>query len=267
MGQQQNSTETQGILSRETMFALKHTILTLCALSEYLLTSLHFKYVLLGKFQTDNLEFRFGQYRQMSGTNYNVSVTQIMESEKKLKILSVLKVISGNDCEITLREFVAGCQTGQSEIEFTDQSANQLLSPFMSVLTDSDDFVISKTEMSALVFIAGYVGYKLKAKIACIDCRVEMLTERALECDFPVDASFDYMSRIDRGRLTWPTELLVDIVVQTIVVFKCLISTNYHKLFSRAQKQRTILAQLAVKRCEGIIDLQYLKFVLPVMLK
>jgi hypothetical protein len=200
-------------------------------------------------------EFRFGQYRQMSRTNYNVSVTQIMESEKKLKILSVMKVISGNDCEITLREFVAGCQTGQSEIEFTDQSANQLLSPFMSVLTDSDDFEISKTEMSALVFIAGYVGYKLKAKIACIDCRVEMLTERALECDFPVDASFDYMSSIDRGRLMWPTELLVDIVVQTIVVFKCLISTNYHKLFSRAQKQRTILAQLAVKRCDGIIDL------------
>ena len=43
------------------------------------------KYVLSGKFQTDYLEFRFGQYRAMSGTNYNVSVTQLMESEKKVE--------------------------------------------------------------------------------------------------------------------------------------------------------------------------------------
>jgi len=64
------------------MFALKHTVLAACNLSEYLLTNLSFCYVLLGKFQTDPLEFRFGQYRQMSGANYHVAVTQIMESEK-----------------------------------------------------------------------------------------------------------------------------------------------------------------------------------------
>jgi len=67
------------------------------SLCEYLLTtpvgSQQMKYVLLVKFQTDNLEFRFGQYRQMSGANYNVSVTQVIESEKKkLKILSVMKI-------------------------------------------------------------------------------------------------------------------------------------------------------------------------------
>jgi len=77
-----NAKQRQGVLSRETMFALKHTVLAACNLSEYLLTNLSFCYVLLGKFQTDPLEFRFGQYRQMSGANYHVAVTQIMESEK-----------------------------------------------------------------------------------------------------------------------------------------------------------------------------------------
>lgn len=40
-------------------------------------------YVLPGKFQTDNLESRFGQYRQLAGGNYNITVTQVLEAEKK----------------------------------------------------------------------------------------------------------------------------------------------------------------------------------------
>ena len=73
-----------GCLSKETMFALKQTILAAKLLAEYLLRDVRCHYVLLGKFQTDNLELRFVQYRQMSGANYNVSLSQIMESEKKL---------------------------------------------------------------------------------------------------------------------------------------------------------------------------------------
>jgi hypothetical protein len=42
---------------------------------------------------------------------------------------------------------------------------------FESVLIDSEDISVADNEMSGLVFIAGYVGYKLKAKIDCIDYR------------------------------------------------------------------------------------------------
>ena len=38
--------------------------------------------VLLGKFQTENLEARFGQYRMLSDTNYLVSVKEVIQSEK-----------------------------------------------------------------------------------------------------------------------------------------------------------------------------------------
>ena len=68
------------------MFAQKQTVLAAKLLAEYLLRDAHCHYVLLGKFQTDNLELPFGQYRQTSGANYNVSLTQIMESEKKLRM-------------------------------------------------------------------------------------------------------------------------------------------------------------------------------------
>ena len=43
------------------------------------------QYILPGKFQTDNLEARFGQYRQLSGDQYNISIQQVFEWEKKLE--------------------------------------------------------------------------------------------------------------------------------------------------------------------------------------
>ena len=83
-----------GKLSRETSFSLHHTSVTIVELSNYLLDECNFEYVMLGKFQTDPLEARFGKYRQLSGSNYNVTVTQVLENEKKLKLLSLLHLNS-----------------------------------------------------------------------------------------------------------------------------------------------------------------------------
>jgi len=164
----------QGALTKETMFALKHTTDTMCRLSEYLLTTTvrgqqqQMEYVILGKFQTDNLEFRFGQYRQMSGSNYNVSVTQIMESEKKLKILSIMKVVTCGKSQITLKDFITGCKTEIDSLDL-NPTDNICLTPFLPLLKDCDSITIADAEMSGIVFIAGYVGFKLKSKIACIN--------------------------------------------------------------------------------------------------
>ena len=76
----------EGHLSKETFVALTHTVDTLILLIKDLLEQQQFKYVLLGKFQTDNLEARFGQYRMLSGSNYLVSVNEVLQSEKKLKV-------------------------------------------------------------------------------------------------------------------------------------------------------------------------------------
>jgi len=183
-----NVEQRQGILSKETMLALKHTVKAAVHLSEYLLTSLNFQFVLLGKFQTDNLEFRFGQYRQLSGANYNVSVTQIMESEKKLKIISLLKLVACDKTVITLKDFIVECQSEIDDIEQAAMLDSSSLSHFSGL--DDDSIVISDAEMSGIVFIAGYVRFKLKAKLSCFDCRADLLTERALECEYPKDDSF-----------------------------------------------------------------------------
>ena len=96
--------QREGILSNETMTALEHTLRALMSVSRYLLEDKNFRYVLLGKLQTDNLEFRFSQYRQLSGSNFHVSVQQLLESEKKLKLLSVLKLVSASKGAVTLKD-------------------------------------------------------------------------------------------------------------------------------------------------------------------
>jgi hypothetical protein len=92
-----NQKARQGRLSDETMFALKHTVVTLVELrGVYLLNDLHLSFILPGTFQTGCLEYRFGLYRRLSGTNYHMSVQELKESEKKLKIVSLLHVISAS---------------------------------------------------------------------------------------------------------------------------------------------------------------------------
>lgn len=50
-------------------------------------------YVLLGKIQTDCLQDRLGKYRQLAGTQYDVSKRQVYECENKLRLQSTLLMV------------------------------------------------------------------------------------------------------------------------------------------------------------------------------
>ena len=81
-----NTQHDSGFLSKETFLALSHTVSTFVIMIRDLLSNGVLDYVLTGKFQTDQLESRFGHYRQLSGSNYLVSVADVLQSEKKLKV-------------------------------------------------------------------------------------------------------------------------------------------------------------------------------------
>lgn len=79
-------------LTHETFLVLRHTCLALSDCAAFLLdVRLGFKYVLLGSLQSDAIESRFGWLRQMSGANYYVSMKQVIESDRKIRALSLLK--------------------------------------------------------------------------------------------------------------------------------------------------------------------------------
>ena len=87
-----NKILNEGFLSKDTYLTFKHILKVIVEVAKYLIETLKFDFVLLGYFQTDNLESRFGQYRQMYGGNRLISVQELTESEKKLKIKSLLKL-------------------------------------------------------------------------------------------------------------------------------------------------------------------------------
>ena len=82
-----------GKLTRETFTAIKHTTYAITEITRYCKDELHMTYILPGKFQTDNLESRFGEYRQLAGGNYNISVRQLFECENKIRKLSVMNMV------------------------------------------------------------------------------------------------------------------------------------------------------------------------------
>ena len=63
-----------GRLTRETFSALVISTNCLIELTIYCILELNMKYILPGKIQTDELEYRFSLYRRMAGTQYHVSI-------------------------------------------------------------------------------------------------------------------------------------------------------------------------------------------------
>lgn len=84
---------------------MRHTCLALTDCSAYLIDRLGFSYVLLGSLQSDAIEPRFGWLRHLSEANYYISLRQVMESDRKICALSLLKIskfsISDLDTNIT----------------------------------------------------------------------------------------------------------------------------------------------------------------------
>ena len=68
-------------LTKETFQASKQTSEGLAGLSEFLILERKMNYFLTGKCQSDKIEGRFGQMRQMSGGNLYASVRQFLESD------------------------------------------------------------------------------------------------------------------------------------------------------------------------------------------
>jgi len=145
--------------------------------------------VLTGKFQTDCLEFRFSQYRQLSGANYHVSVQEIKESEKKLKIISMLHVLSASCGKISIQDFLLKTD----EVTYTGD-VTDVITQFLPALELSDDSELSQSETQPLVFVAGYVGQKVVSKLSCDLCKNEVISENDMQCDLTDD--YQYLSAI-----------------------------------------------------------------------
>ena len=152
----------------------------------------------------------------MSGANYHVSNLQILESERRLKVSSILNLFSKQTVSSTscLQKFIQSF----SSIESTDCSIEVDLDPFMNAVSDLSTIECNIQVLQSLAFIAGYSIHRyFKCSQPCLICR-DILT---LEKDLIIDdiSQFKLLDLSDRGSLKYPSEMVLEFIVIVWKIF------------------------------------------------
>jgi len=137
-------------LSNETFAAWILTLRSLASIAVHLIETHNFKYVLFGKLQSDQLEGRFGIYRQVNGASYFVSVRQILQAEKKLRVLNLmeLKIIKETQHD-----------DQQLDIKFSQEiCAFEDIVWLTSMLSTPTTCHLKETDGNLMYYVAGGIG-------------------------------------------------------------------------------------------------------------
>ena len=122
-----------------------------------------FEYVLLGQFQSDVIEQRFGWYRQLSGANYFVSVRQILEAEKSIRVRSLFKFSN-----MDINEAKSAMAEAGEEQEIV------LKTDMVELLSDLDghELTVECTylgDQNIIFYIAGFIDRSINKNFKCQD--------------------------------------------------------------------------------------------------
>ena len=140
-------------LSKQTCDALIKTLRFQALLTKELLQE-GYAYVLTGRFQSDPIERRFSQYRQMNGGNFLVSLKEVSNSEKILLCKSLIKqnVIFWN-----------GESNIQRTPDFEELQKFRVAASEMSVVMQ--EATLSPDSEEVAFVLAGFVAKKLIKKM------------------------------------------------------------------------------------------------------
>ena len=179
-------------LTAQTSGALITTLRAQAALIEDLLAE-GYDYVLVARFQSDPLERRFSQYRQMSGGRFLVGLREVSCSERILACRSLIledidfwkENIRPQISEANVAEFLEEVSVLETEIQ--------------ECSLDDDSREVS-------TMLAGYVSLQLQSRSKCTSCKEKLVTDAdGVEKD-------KYLKILSRGGLTTPSQSLADFV-------------------------------------------------------
>lgn len=224
-----------GKLTKETHHAISQSVSGLIKLSEYCLHHLDFNFFLCGKIQTDKLEERFGKYRQYSGSHYQISLRQVLENEKKIRMQSLAPLLIKSEnvhLQISAQDVLnSSTSADDNDIKGYDCSAFF----FEALVNNSDLDEIPDSTWPILTFIAGYASYVAKKKFTCGYCEEFLITNNNRLPFENLDYSLIDVS--DRGGLCYPTEDVVTICAYTYKTVEKLLANEELFLSEINQKQ------------------------------
>ena len=228
-------------LTPQTHKALTHTIYGVLEIVTYCFKELNLNYILLGKLQTDPLENRFGRYRQLAGGQYHISIRQLYESEKRLRIQSILTLKSQKFGELKIKKFYESpeCDEPDSDENYSKE-IDEILKKHSIQKCDMDNL---KPELPVLTYLGGYCSHIVLKKLKCNYCKNSMII---CNTELIVEDNFNLITNLSRGALQYPRDHVVEIVIISYILFQKILS-DYENKFLNIYSQKTFLTQLVFK--------------------
>lgn len=206
-------TQTRGLIA-ETSLACSHTFKALADLAEFLISRHDFDYVLLGKFSSDPIEGRFGMYRQFSGGNFYISVKQLLDSEKKIRILNLLhqRVLHA------AASLSGDLNLGESTVATAD--VTWLVNHISLDSFHIDD--LNGDDGNILYFVAGYIGRSIFREKKCANCKSLLIEDKSVSNPSHTAIPQEYrhlFQHVDKGGLAAPSDILYAICVLGMLTY------------------------------------------------
>ena len=172
------------------------------------------------RFQTDALERRFSQYRQMNGGRFLVSLKDVNNSDKILRIRSLLKeninfweenLLNKGDYNALLEKFTI-------ELE--------------NIRNDIYEAQLSNDSRQVATYVAGYIAKKMikRFDLHCDNCKFNLVSSTSESDPSPDDNSYDYLNILSRGGLMIPSQKLISHVCDDFAILdltKSLLKSSY----------------------------------------
>ena len=226
-------------MTAPTFLACRQTFAGLADLAEHLLLREDISFVLLGKLTSDPLEGRFGWYRQLAGGNFFISVRQLMEGEKKIRILQEMQFrVLEEAVDLNTRTtfgLASSTATSNDHGEYVSENISRLTNLLVPVhdwnFTDSDTIGI-------VYYVSGCVGRSVSRTYRCSSCMAALVKDKLVDiddiCDFR-DERGRLLQLADRGGLAEPTHLCLSI---------CIIAYTYYKQIENNSDTWTIFIKM-----------------------
>lgn len=187
-------------------------------------------FVLPGMLQTDDLEHRFGSYRNLAGCSYHITVSELLESEKKIRLRNIF-------CNYS--DFVG-------EFKLPVENDPIIASVFIHSLSP-DYLTKSKVDLSVLTYVSGYAAHTIGKTVNCNSC-ADLIRDNN-----NIDVGNTYFDSLQRGGLSMPTDAVCETFQHVYAVFEDIIKNTASKnSFFNETKNKQLLGLMTIKSLDSI---------------
>lgn len=237
-------------LSYETFIANIQTCRALAGFARFLLTHCGFNYVLLGKIQSDCLESRFGWIRQLSGANYFISIRQLMESNKKIKTISLLKF-----SQISLQEID---DVIMNQADLIDNDSTISLQEVAEDMTITMTMEPDQSDLIVIYYVSGACARSVFRTHKCESCKETLVKDKRaheFNCEDTQEIS-QFLKNIDRGGLNEPCDHTFQLcIVAWKIFYEITSSFELRTKFLNSSNQRSLFCYLVSEAISNQFDM------------